>query len=130
MRMFLPMVVLLMVSINSFAADPAKARIQGNYQAKGSYIDGRKYTAKVVITQEKETYLITWTYSDGQKYVGTGIRDNETLSVGWAGTTPDGKVVMVGVMVYTIQKSGRLEGKWTIIGSGGRTATETLSPIA
>lgn len=129
MRMLIPLMVVLMVTLNLHAADPEKAEIEGTYQAKGADISGTKYTADVTIEKVNDTYRVTWTYANNQQFIGAGIRHDDKLSVGWAGAAPEGKV-MIGVMVYTIQKSGKLEGKWTILSSGGKTSTETLSPKA
>ena len=129
MRMLMPLMVVTMVALNLHAADPEKAGIEGTYLANGADINGTKYTADVTIEKVNEAYRVTWKTPNGQQFVGVGLRENEKLSVAWAGSAPEGKI-MLGVMVYTIQKSGKLEGKWTILSSGGKTSTETLSPKA
>jgi hypothetical protein len=129
-RVLLPCLFLLMalpVSTIS-AADPETAKIAGSYSASGEDISGAKYTARVEITTEGDSYRVNWKYTDGSEFIGIGLREGKTLSVSWAGQAGPGKI-MVGVMVYTINKNGTMEGKWTILGAKGKVKTESLAPI-
>lgn len=110
-----------------YAADPLTAKVEGVYTAKGEDISGVKYTATVEIKEEGDAFRVTWKYANGVSFIGIGLRDGKKLSVSWAGAAGEGKV-MVGVMVYEIQKDGTLEGKWTILGAKGKVKTETLAP--
>lgn len=105
---------------------PEKVKIVGNYDAAGKDISGKDYTATVAITEEGDAYRVEWTMPDGGGFLGIGIRSGKTLSVSWAGQQQRG--VIVGIMVYEIQKGGTLEGKWTMLGSKGVVRTETLKP--
>ena len=62
-----------------------------------------------------------WEVSEGVAYVGTGIRQGDTLSVAWVNRGS------VGVSVYKIEKGPKLVGVYTEVGGAGLVAKEVLT---
>lgn len=110
------------------AADPETVNVAGEYDGEGTDIKGQKYKVSVTIEEEGEAYRVTWKTPEGQTFVGVGLRNGKLLSVGWAGQ--QGQRIILGTTVYEIKKDGRLDGKWTMLGSKGIVRTETLLPSA
>ena len=83
---------------------------------------GEAYTGIVQVAGASPVYRVVWTMESGTTFKGIGLWDGDRLSVGWSNVvahTPDGPIIMQGVNVYRITKTG-LEGTWTS-GKGVRT---------
>ena len=94
----------------------------GKYLAEGVGNGGRPYKAMVEIQRTREVYQILWVLGPREAYMGVGMREGDTLCVGWAtGQVP-------GVVVYR-SEGKRLVGRWTAPGADGRIFKETLSPV-
>ena len=127
MARWLALGIAVVILNTAAAADPPPDdRLPGTYVGTGTDVQGGDYRVTVKIEKEKDAYNVKWASPTGQTWVGVGVRTGDRLSVGWAGKTAKG--VMVGVMVYEVQKDGTLAGTWTILGAKGVVRTETLTP--
>jgi hypothetical protein len=101
-------------------APPKTGDITGSYEGGGANPGGAgSYDCTVEISKAGEGYVVVW-YFDGQPgYEGSGILKGNTFVVGFA--NPQG----YGVVAYTVNPDGSLDGTWT--GQGNpETGTETL----
>lgn len=95
------------------------AGLNGAYKiTSGSAPDGKSYTGTVSITPTGETYAVKWTLPS-DSYSGVGIKQGDTLVVGW-GEAGKG----AGVVSYEVSAS-TLNGKWATPG-GTQLGTEIL----
>lgn len=88
--------------------------VEGSYRVNGTNPDGSRYTGEVKIWKEEGAYKIRWKIAQ-DTYTGKGQKSGKTLSIDWGAAYP---------VIYTITKSGVLEGTW----DGGK-ASETLTPM-
>ncbi|WP_117190873.1 hypothetical protein [Rhizobium terrae] len=106
---------------------PAQAQTvrAGTYTVEGTNFDGSPYkgTAKITLTSET-TCAIEWTTGTAKKPTSTGIcmLYGNSFAAGYV----MGKDAF-GLIVYTVNDDGTLEGAWTISGQNG-SGTETLTP--
>jgi hypothetical protein len=102
------------------------AELAGKYRCEGEDFSGDTYSGEVTITKHGDTYLIEWdvTFKKAgrSKYVGVGLLTDTILSASWEGQDK------AGVMVYKVDKSGDLAGRWTIRGNK-ETRAEKLTRI-
>jgi len=101
---------------------PAVSDPAGTYECAGQNPNGTPYAGIVEIVKHNDTYLVRWTMPDDSQVVGIGILNGAVLSVSYFGGTP-------ALVVYTMAENGRLEGKWTAGGAGGKVFTETLTKM-
>lgn len=87
--------------------------IAGNYHVTGKNPDGTSYYGEANIKREDGRYEIMWMIGNNQRFYGAGLASGGTLTVKWDG----------GIVIYDIQKDGKLEGHW----ADGK-ASETLIP--
>ncbi len=106
------------------AVEPAEEDLTGAYKCVGDAGGGKEYHGSVEIDKEGDCYRIKWTIAD-QHYTGLAIRDRNTLS---SAIREEGNPKYMGLAVYRIEQGGKLVGRWTILGSGGALAKETLTP--
>jgi uncharacterized protein (TIGR03067 family) len=95
--------------------------IRGSYRSETYGPDNKKATMSAEIQKRGDAYLIKWQVSEGVAYLGTGIRQGDTLSVAWVNRGS------VGVSVYKIEKGPKLVGVYTEVGGAGLVAKEVLS---
>jgi hypothetical protein len=96
------------------------AGLSGVYKiASGSAPDGKSYAGTVSITPTGETYAVKWTLPS-DSYGGVGIKQGDTLVVGWGDAGKD-----AGVVSYQVS-AGALNGKWATPG-GMKLGTEILA---
>jgi hypothetical protein len=106
------------------ASKPAKPRdYSGKYLAEGRNNDGRNYKAMVEVTREGEVYTVLWVLGPREAYIGVGLTEGDALCVGW--TTAQ----VPGLVVYKPGADGKLVGRWTAPGAGGKVFKETLTPV-
>ena len=86
--------------------------------------DGKKQTLKVEIQKRGDAYLLRWDVRGGVAFVGSGIRQGNTLSVAWVNRGS------VGVSVYKIEKGPKLVGTYTEVGGPGLIGKEVLTADA
>jgi len=92
----------------------------GYYTCEGQTLEG-SYTGVVVITKKRDTYLIRWIFQSGQRIIGTGMREGNSLWVGWSDQTT------VGVCRYRIELD---KDKPKLVGDRGTNETMTfLKPL-
>lgn len=95
--------------------------LDGTYDARGvNALDGTSYSGTVTITRTGDVYEVTWDVG-GSSYLGTGVRVDDVLSVGYT----DQERSWFGVVGYRIGKGGRLVGTWCTL-LGKTVGTETL----
>jgi len=122
---------LLFTAACSSSADQAKteenakaaaedAAITGSYNCVGDTGGGRQYKGEVEISKEEGVYNLEWTVA-GKTYRGIGLRDGDKLSVSWVSAG------IGGIVVYKIEKGGKLAGRWSQFGAKGAVLEETLT---
>ena len=95
------------------------AGIEGTYEGRGTNPDGSSYDCEVTITKEGDGYQVVWYFEGQAGYEGAGILKGNTFAVGFA--SPQG----YGVVAYTVNRDGSLDGTWTAAG-GTATGAEKL----
>jgi hypothetical protein len=93
--------------------------IEGTYDVSGTNPDGTEYECEVGITKKGESYQVIWYFEGQAGYEGRGILRGNTFVVGFANPAS------YGVVVYTVNADGSLDGTWAAAG-GTKTGTETL----
>lgn len=90
------------------AALAAQDELEGSYTATGTMPapGGSSYSGTVTVVRKGDVYEVTWDV--GAKYVGTGVRVGDVLSVGYT----DEKRSWFGIVAYRIEKGGVLTGTW------------------
>ncbi|MBI4366682.1 MAG: hypothetical protein HY543_07690 [Deltaproteobacteria bacterium] len=97
-------------------------RVGGTYTVVGKNPGGKGgYHGTLTITPDGELFHLQW--SVGTTYTGIGVQDKNVLVVGWGNLHQPG----YGMVAYTVQANGILEGKWTTFG-GRALGTETATP--
>jgi hypothetical protein len=94
--------------------------ITGRYSCEGTNPAGQTYKGTVEITKKGDTYHLAWSIGAGDNYEGLGILEGDTLAVSYYGGA-------TGVVVYKVQKGGKLVGKWAVVEGEGKVYTETLT---
>jgi hypothetical protein len=93
--------------------------LNGTYSiTSGTGPDGKTYSGSVSITPTGDTYAVKWVLPN-ESYGGVGIKQGDTLIVGWGEAGKD-----AGAVSYTIAGGG-LSGKWATPG-GSQLGTEEL----
>jgi uncharacterized protein (TIGR03067 family) len=95
--------------------------IRGRYRCETYGTDGKKQTLRVEIQKRGDAYLLRWDARGGVAFIGTGIRQGNTLSVAWVNRGS------AGVSVYKIEKGPKLSGTYTEVGGPGLVGREVLS---
>ncbi len=107
--------ILLLLPVVAFAG------IEGTYNCEGTNPGGSgSYKGTVSIIQNGDNYNVTWTIGS-QVYIGVGILQGDTFSVGYS----DSNKSWFGVVVYKI-KGTKLSGPWAMHG-GKKNGNETLT---
>src|SRR5262245_14578059 len=83
--------------------------IVGNYKCEGTNPDGQVYKGTVQIKKDGDAYAVTWAIGQGDNYKGIGILEGNVLAVSYYGG-------ITGVVVYRVEKGGKLVGKWALVG--------------
>ncbi len=105
-----------------FFAAPAVAaepNITGKYNCEGTNPAGKIYRGTVTIIKKGDAHYLKWSLNAGDTYAGIGILEGNVLAVSYYGGAS-------GVVVYRVQKDGKLVGKWAVADGKGRVYTETL----
>jgi hypothetical protein len=109
MRHILAASILLLGSSIAFAAEPT-----GSYKIVGQ-LDGVEYSGTVSVKKTGETYNVVWVVA-GQKYVGTGIGNKESLAVSYRSGNDTGLAIFEA-------DGGNWDGQWAYTG-GQKVGTE------
>ncbi len=113
-------IALVLLALALTAAPAWAADIEGTYDCAGTNPGGGAYTGTVSIIKNGDNYTVTW-HIGAQTYLGVGLLQGDTFSVGYADT---GKA-WFGVVVYRV-KDRTLSGDWAMQGNG-KNGTETLT---
>ncbi|MCE2981976.1 MAG: hypothetical protein LW832_00275 [Parachlamydia sp.] len=76
---------------------------------------GINYTGTLVITRGGDVYAFQWAFDDGVVNLGTGVRQDDHLSVVFVDPTTEGGTP--GVQSYEIISRKRIRGPWTYLGA-------------
>lgn len=112
--------VLLLLTSAEATEPAAGADIAGVYAAAGTNGDGSPYHAIVVIAEHEDAFRLQWIFPSRNAVAGLGVLGGDLLAVSYVGSPP-------GIVLYQVE-GDRLVGRWTMLGSGGYVATETLTP--
>lgn len=112
MKRILGSFAVLVISTLMAFADPS-----GNYDVKGTDLEGQPYSAALQIVKSGDVYELTYTFEDGTTQEGSAVGDDNFLSYGYA----DDEELGVGLMTG---KDGKWEGVWTHLGAS-KMSTET-----
>ena len=104
---------------NAPAAVADEPDITGKYNCEGTNPGGKTYRGTVTITKKGDAYYLKWSLNAGDTYAGIGILEGNVLAVSYYGG-------ITGVVVYRVEKGGKLVGKWSIADGKGKVYTETL----
>ncbi|MBI1173036.1 hypothetical protein GC209_16715 [bacterium] len=116
MRLVAASAVLILAAAMAPAQD-----VGGNYQVKGTNLDGSPYEGEATVTlTSKYTCNIVWK-TGGSTSTGICMRDGNAFTAGYE---LNGKV---GLVIYMIQADGTLDGTWTVDGVNA-VGSETLTP--
>lgn len=107
---------LLLVSVGSAMA----VDVGGRYAVDGTNFDGSRYggTAEITLTSET-TCNIAW--ETGSTARGICMRNGDTFAASYV------MGEAIGLVIYSIESDGSLEGLWTVAGQDG-VGTEILTP--
>jgi hypothetical protein len=103
------------------ADKPADKSIAGNYTVSGTNLDGTPHTGTLKITRNGEAYHLNWQIDDTANYVGVGLLEDKTLSVGW-GAVAD----LCRVTAYRVKRDSTLTGRWSAVGKDKIGTEEAL----
>jgi hypothetical protein len=103
------------------ADKPADKSIAGNYTVSGTNLDGTPHTGTLKITRSGEVYQLNWQIDDLADYVGVGLLDDKTLSVGWGLVTDPCRGA-----AYRVKRDGTLAGRWSAVGKAKIGTEEAL----
>ncbi len=95
--------------------------IRGTYRCETFGTDGKKQTLTATVQKRGDAYLIRWEVRGGVAFLGTGIRQGNTLSVAWLNRGS------AGISVYKIEKGPKLVGSYTEVGGPGLIGREVLT---
>lgn len=121
--------LLLLLSLTLAPATCWAGDVTGLYDCVGDNVGGGQYQGTVLISKSGDAYKLEWTIA-GQTHQGIALLTGDVLSSSWISkqVAPGGGVVVTGgVVVYKVEKNGRLSGKWVGHG-GGKILTEVLTP--
>jgi len=97
------------------------ADVVGEYRGEGTNPGGQgSYTCDVKITRSGDVYAVQWYFDGSLGYEGVGIMKGGLFCVGY--TSSGG----YGIVVYTINADGSLDGTWAGKGSA-ELGTEKLT---
>lgn len=89
----------------------ANKDIVGNYTVLGKNLDTTSHTGTLKITRSEEVYQLNWHINDFTEYVGVGVLDDKTLSVGWGDVADPCRVA-----AYRVKRDSTLTGRWSMVG--------------
>jgi hypothetical protein len=115
--------VTAIVFVTVCAAGAAEPDITGKYNCEGTNPVGQTYRGTVEITKKGDIYYLKWALNTGDTEKGVGLLEGNVLAVSYYGGTTS------GVVVYRVEKDGKLVGRWTIADGNGKVYTETLRLI-
>jgi hypothetical protein len=91
----------------------------GTYELKsGTQYGSKTHLGEVVIAPQGENYKVIWRTGNGQTQIGTGILQDNILSIAFSDVS---NPHFWGVASYRVKWNGELEGRWTA--ADGQTQT-------
>lgn len=86
--------------------------VEGTYNVSGQDpYEKAPYTGTAVITKNKDVYQGQWSFDDGEKYVGTGLKSGDEVSFIFQKEDK----TLSGVQIYKID-GATLSGSWVLLG--------------
>ena len=104
-------------------SSPSDINLSGVYTTSGTNPGGNQggYSGYTTITKEGDQYKVHWKV--GTVYDGIGKLEGKVFKVEWgSGGNP------VGLVTYTLQEGGVLQGTWYTYKNPNALGTETLTP--
>lgn len=113
----------ILAALCIFSAPLLGESLAGEYGISGyDPYTGKTYQGKAHLREKGNVYHVTWhTIPEGTVYVGTGIRQGNSISFVFSNRS---KPEDIGVQLYTVQDD-TLSGKWVLLGRD-RKGSETL----
>ncbi len=96
--------------------------VAGYYKCSSEDDNGNKTEGEAIIERQGDSYSVVYKRGGGIAFVGVGIRDGDTFSVGWRNQ------LQSGISVYKIGAERKMTGMFTMLGGNGALHTETLTP--
>lgn len=119
-RFCLLLLCFLLIGLAAKLTFAQQGDFEGIYRCEGVGANGETYAGLVEIARIDDTYRVTWMIPPHRVYVGIAILQGDVLAVSFAGGT-------LGVVLYTMQKDGRVLGSWSTAQAEGHVFTETLT---
>jgi len=93
----------------------AQKSVAGSYNVEGRGPDGASYRGTVEVVPTGDTFRVTWLI-DGQRYLGTGIGDENFISVSYRSGNDTGLALLVNEIALLVNENGVWSGIWTYAG--------------
>lgn len=120
MKRLLALCLVAVVLVAARATLAEQGDFAGLYRCEGVGVNGEGYQGVVEIAKNGDTYRVTWMIPPHRVYVGIGVVQGDVLAVSFAGGT-------LGVVLYRMEKDGRVIGNWATADAEGYVFTETLT---
>jgi serine/threonine protein kinase len=102
-------------------AGAAEPDITGQFNCEGTNPDGQTYRGTVEIAKKGDAYYLKWTFKSGATHQGVGLLEGNVLAVSYYDATTG------VVVVYRVEKDGKLVGRWSVAEGNDMVYTETLT---
>ena len=100
--------------------------LDGYYTVSGTESNGKKYNSVATVMRRGDSYMVFWHMGE-MSTVGIGLRQSNTLSVGWT-MAVEGKLVRGATQYKITNENGvpKLTGRW-LSTAAPITSSETLT---
>jgi hypothetical protein len=107
----LRVILLAALFLSAWLGIASAADIDGEYAVYGHEMADGRYTGKVAVAKNGDTYAVVWVFGN-DVHRGTGIVNGDTFSViFYVRQSP-----VPGLAVYKIEADGTMTGQFTVLG--------------
>jgi hypothetical protein len=101
--------------------------VEGTYAYQGAAADGHTYEGTMTIAASGDLYTVAQeeTGSEGSPLTSIGIRLGQAFAMSYGPGVPEGTC---GIVLYTVQPDGSLDGVWGAPGVSNQAGTELATP--
>ncbi len=99
-----------------------RSDVSGYYKYSSEDESGKSAEGEAIVERQGDSYSVVFKRGGGIAFVGIGIRDGDTFSVGWRNQ------LQSGISVYKIGADRKMTGKFTLLGGNGELHNESLTP--
>jgi len=101
--------------------------VEGTYAYVGTAADGYTYEGTMTIAASGDLYTVVQEQTDysGDPFVSVGIQLGQAFAMSYGPGVPEGAC---GVVLYTVQPDGSLDGVWGAPGVSNQAGTERATP--